>query len=260
MGYRIPLDRGVLRAELFGRETVEQTKAFFKAVVSASQETGCPCVLISVRSSKPIFQLERHGLIDYFRELSATSSRRVALLGDTRDLRLSHDYVELIAPQPAQAQLGTGSLMVTVTSPASGSTVSGTVPVTASVTSVGALTVAGVQFKLDGNNLGTEDTTAPYSVSWNTTTASNASHTLTAVARDSLGMLWTSDPVTVTVFNDTTQTSVTIDQAAGQADPTSASPINFTAVFSKPMSGFTGAGVTLSATAGGTKTVPVSGA
>src|SRR5207245_6028454 len=99
MGYRITLDRGVLRAELFGRETVEQTKAFFKAVVSASRKTGCPCVLISVRSSKPIFQLERHGLIDYFRELSVTSSRRVALLGDTRDLRLSHDYIELIARQ-----------------------------------------------------------------------------------------------------------------------------------------------------------------
>ncbi len=96
MGYRITLDRGVLRAELFGRETVEQTKAFFKAVVSASRETGCPCVLISVRSSKPIFQLE---LIDYFRELAVTSSRRVALLGDTRDLRLSHDYIELIARQ-----------------------------------------------------------------------------------------------------------------------------------------------------------------
>ena len=165
----------------------------------------------------------------------------------------------LIAPQPAQAQLGTGSLMVTVTSPASGSTVSGTVPVTASVTSVGALTVAGVQFKLDGNNLGAEDTTAPYSVPWDTTTASNGSHTLTAVARDSLGMLWTSDPVTVRVFNDATQTSVTINQAAGQADPTSSSPINFTAVFSKPVSGFTGAGVTLSGTAGGTKTATVSG-
>src|SRR5947207_4919728 len=120
----------------------------------------------------------------------------------------------LIAPQPAQAQLGTGSPIVTVTSPASGSTVSGTVPVTASVTSVGALTVAGVQFKLDGNNLGAEDTTAPYSVSWNTTTASNASHTLTAVARDSLGMLWTSDLVTVTVFNDTTPPSVSITSPA----------------------------------------------
>src|SRR6267143_5697441 len=97
----------------------------------------------------------------------------------------------LIAPQPAQAQLGMGSLIVTVTSPASGSTVSGAVPVSASVSGIGALTVRGVQFKLDGNNLGAEDTTAPYSVSWNTAAASNGSHTLTAVARDSLGMLWT---------------------------------------------------------------------
>src|SRR6266446_746554 len=122
----------------------------------------------------------------------------------------------LIAPQPAQAQM-LGSLIVTVTSPASGSTVSSTVPVTASVTVVGALTVRGVQFKLDGANLGAEDLSAPYSVSWNTTTASNGSHTLTAVARDSLGVLWTSDPVTVTVFNDTTPPTVSITSPASGA-------------------------------------------
>jgi len=243
----------------------------------------------------------------------------------------------LLAPQPAQAQM-LGSLIVTITSPADGSPVSGTVPVTASVSAIGGLTVRGVQLKLDGTNLGAEDTTAPYSVPWDTTTASNGSHTLTAVARDSLGVLWTSDPVTVAVSNpptissftpasgpvgtsvtisgtnftgatavrfngtsanftvnsastitasvpagatsgsisvttsagtassassftvgDTTPPSVTINQAAGQADPTSASPINFTAVFSKPVSGFTGAGVTISGIAGGTKTATVSG-
>src|SRR5712691_1648535 len=65
MGYRITLDRGVLRAELFGRETVEETATFFRAIVSASRESRCPCVLILVRSSKPIFQVERHGLIEY---------------------------------------------------------------------------------------------------------------------------------------------------------------------------------------------------
>src|SRR5437879_1614310 len=119
----------------------------------------------------------------------------------------------LLAPLPAQAQL-LGSLIVTITAPADGATVSGTVPVTASVTIVGSLTVAGVQFKLDGNNLGAEDTSAPYSVSWNTTTASNASHTLTAVARDGLlGTLWSSNPVTVTVFNDTTPPTVRINRA-----------------------------------------------
>src|SRR5207245_4001861 len=202
------------------------------------------------------------------------------------------------------------------------------------------LTVRGVQFKLDGANLGAQDTSASYSVSWNTTTASNGSHTLTAVATDILGVQRTSQPVTVTVSNDspptitsftpasgpvgtsvtingtnftgtsavlfngtsasftvnsattitatvptgsttgpisvttadstassagsftvgdTTPPTVTIDQAAGQVDPTNSSPINFTAVFSKPVSGFSGAGVTISGTAGGTKTATVSG-
>jgi hypothetical protein len=99
MGYKITLDQGVLRAELFARETVEETKAFFQAIVSASKESRCPCILISVRSSKPIFQLERHGLIEYFRKLAVTSSRRIALLGDSRDLQLSHEYLEFIARQ-----------------------------------------------------------------------------------------------------------------------------------------------------------------
>src|SRR5207247_698584 len=93
----------------------------------------------------------------------------------------------------------------------------------------------GVEVQLDGAILGVEDAAAPYSVSWNTTTASNGSHTLTAVARDAAGNRTTSAPVTVTVFNDTTPPSVTINQAASQADPTSASPINFSAVFSEPV-------------------------
>lgn len=118
-----------------------------------------------------------------------------------------------ISPLQALAQLP-GSLIVTMTSPTSGSTVSGTVTVGASVSIVGSLTVAGVQFKLDGANLGAEDTTSPYSVSWNTTTASNGSHTLTAVARDLLGLRFTSNPVTVTVFNDKTPPTVSITSPA----------------------------------------------
>src|SRR5207247_10065235 len=89
MGYRIALDRGVLRAELFGRETVEETKAFFDAVLRASRESRCPRILISVCSSTPVFQLERHGLIEYLRELAATSSPH-ALLCDASELRPSH--------------------------------------------------------------------------------------------------------------------------------------------------------------------------
>ena len=93
-----------------------------------------------------------------------------------------------------------GSLVVTFTSPAADTTVDGTITVRASVSPAGVL-VGGVQFQLDGVNLGAEVTGAPYSVSWDTTTTSNAFHTLTAVARNALGIRFASDPVTVTVSN-----------------------------------------------------------
>jgi glucose/arabinose dehydrogenase/PKD repeat protein len=90
---------------------------------------------------------------------------------------------------------------VNLTAPAAGSTVSGTINVTASASdNVG---VAGVQFKLDGQNLGAEDTSAPYSVSWNTTTAAGGPHALTAVARDAAGNLGNAPNVNVAVDNTT---------------------------------------------------------
>ncbi len=49
----------------------------------------------------------------------------------------------------------------------------------------------------------------------------------------------------------------TINQAAGQADPTNTSPVNFTVTFSEPVTGFTSDDVSISGTAGGTKTVTV---
>ena len=52
-----------------------------------------------------------------------------------------------------------------------------------------------------GPNLGAEVTAAPYSISWNTTTAANGTHTLTAVARDAAGNTATSSAVSVTVSN-----------------------------------------------------------
>ena len=79
---------------------------------------------------------------------------------------------------------GGGSLIVTVTSPTAGSIVTGAITVSASVSS--GLTVQSVQFKLDGVDLGAPDTAAPYAISWDTRTTTNAPHTLTAVAKDVL--------------------------------------------------------------------------
>ncbi len=115
---------------------------------------------------------------------------------------------------PLQTQAQLGSLVVTMTSPASGSSVSGTTTVSASVSIIGLLTVQSVQFQLDGNNLGAADASSPYSISWNTAGASNGSHTLSAVATATLGLQFSSNTITVTVNNgpppDTTPPSVSI--------------------------------------------------
>ena len=52
----------------------------------------------------------------------------------------------------------------------------------------------GVQFWLDGSNLGTADTFAPYVVTWNIATANNGLHTLTAMVWDADNQA-TSSPV-----------------------------------------------------------------
>lgn len=106
---------------------------------------------------------------------------------------------------------------VSLTAPGAGATVSGAA-VTVSANASDNVGVVGVQFKLDGANLGAEDTSSPYSVSWNTTTATNGSHTLTAVARDAAGNSTTSGGVAVTVNNaaaDTTPPTISNIGASG---------------------------------------------
>ena len=88
---------------------------------------------------------------------------------------------------------------VSLTSPANGATVTGSITVSANASDdVG---VAGVQFFLNGTALGAEDTSGPYSITWNTTTVSNGSYTLTAIARDASGNRTTSAGIGVTVSN-----------------------------------------------------------
>jgi len=88
---------------------------------------------------------------------------------------------------------------VSITSPTSGSTESGTITVTA--TAADNIAVASVQLQVDGANSGAADTTSPYNFSLDTTTLTNANHTLTAVATDTSGNKTTSAGVSITVAN-----------------------------------------------------------
>ncbi|HKF04915.1 MAG TPA: Ig-like domain-containing protein [Candidatus Sulfotelmatobacter sp.] len=90
--------------------------------------------------------------------------------------------------------------MVSLTAPTNGSTVNGTVTVSANATDN--VAVGSVQFQLDGTNLGAAVTGSgpTYSTNWNTTTALNGTHTLSAVAQDTSGNTATST-ISVTVSN-----------------------------------------------------------
>ena len=95
---------------------------------------------------------------------------------------------------------------VALSAPASGATVTGTTQVGA--TAADEVGVAAVQFLLDGANLGAEDTTAPYAVAWDTSTAGAGPHTLTARARDTSGNVAVSAGVPVTVDSSDPRSAV----------------------------------------------------
>jgi hypothetical protein len=86
---------------------------------------------------------------------------------------------------------------VSITAPVNGSTVSGSA-VTVSANASDNVGVASVDFKVDGTTLFT-DTTSPYATIWDTATAANGPHTLTALARDAAGNVTSSSGVSVTV-------------------------------------------------------------
>ena len=99
MDYEISAEPGFLRARLFNRETVNETREFLRTVTSENRRHRRTCILLDVRASRPIFHVEQHGLFEHCRKLSAGPSCRIALVGDTKELCMSHDYIALLAQQ-----------------------------------------------------------------------------------------------------------------------------------------------------------------
>ena len=127
---------------------------------------------------------------------NSTASKDGGRYGDL--FEIGTDFSLLPVDRPATSS-DTTPPTVSITSPLPSATVSGTITVAANATD-NAL-VAGVQFLLDGSNLGAEATSAPYQTSWDTTGATNGSHSLTALARDNSFNSTTSAAVAVTVGN-----------------------------------------------------------
>jgi hypothetical protein len=90
---------------------------------------------------------------------------------------------------------------VSVTAPSAGATLSGTVTFTATASATGSSGLGGVQFQVDGLNVGPADTTAPFSLNFNTAQFANGTHTITAYAWNGAHVVTTSAPLSVTFSN-----------------------------------------------------------
>jgi len=93
-----------------------------------------------------------------------------------------------------------------ITSPANGATISGTVNVTATASdNVG---VTQMQILIDGNEVTSNTNSTSLSFSFGTTNVANGSHTIVSKAFDAAGNVGTSPTVTVTVANGSTTTEL----------------------------------------------------
>jgi peptidoglycan/xylan/chitin deacetylase (PgdA/CDA1 family) len=112
---------------------------------------------------------------------------------------------------------------VSITTPAANAAETGTVNLAASATDTNG--IASVQFKVDGIVLGSAVTASPYQTSWDTTTATNGTHIITAIATNTQGVSTTSSPVSITVNNAvatppvTTTTNLLANPSVETPDP-----------------------------------------
>jgi hypothetical protein len=86
-----------LRAELFGRQTAEETAQFAQALADEARRRNATRVLVWVRNSRPIFKVEQYKFSELLRQFG--KHMRVALLADSEEVRASHQYIEVLASQ-----------------------------------------------------------------------------------------------------------------------------------------------------------------
>jgi hypothetical protein len=135
-------------------------------------------------------------------------------LSDTAPTTDQYNYAaaEVLAGTVVAPPADTSPPLVKMTDPPNGATVSGILPIAATASDdVG---VVRVQFKLDGQPLGAPDTAPPFSLQWDSRTATQGTHVLSADAYDAAGNVGTSAGSSVVVDNSAPQAGViTIDKS-----------------------------------------------
>ncbi len=154
---------------------------------------------------------------------NASRSRRVAR---RRAPLVRKRNVALVLVAAACAQGGshgsgidTTAPTITITAPTGSGPIAGSTVVNAAVADD--MSVAAVQFQIDGVDLGPLLTRPPWRVSWDTATAADGSHTLTAIAWDGARNQGATSPLVVDVENGATTPALAISTLLGaQGDET----------------------------------------
>lgn len=196
------------------------------ATKSASAKTGAPTAsLVTTRSGSWVFGVGN----DYDNAIERTvgpgqslEDQYLTSVGDTYWVQLQNlttpvsgttvtindtapttDRYNLAIAEVLPISSGSGGATpptISMASPAPGAAVTGKTNVTANATDT-SYSITGVQFLLDGLNLGAQVTVPPYSLTWDTTTATAGTHMLTAMVTDGGGQSATAIPLTITVDN-----------------------------------------------------------
>lgn len=99
MRYTIVVGPRYIKAEMVERDSAEETKEFVHAILEALLKHKPPRVLISIRSSRPVYKVDSWNLSGALDQLISLKGLRVAFIADSKELAMSQEYIALLARQ-----------------------------------------------------------------------------------------------------------------------------------------------------------------
>ena len=95
--YRITDMGEYLRADLLARETAAESEEFLGILKEVALKQAAPRILICVHSPRAIFRVEKYRASSFLQELADRPDARVALVAKHFEVRLTQQYVEVLA-------------------------------------------------------------------------------------------------------------------------------------------------------------------
>jgi hypothetical protein len=97
--YKIELCAGYIKAEMIERDTAAETREFVAAILDALRSHRIFKVLISIRSSRPVFKVEEWNLSGTLEQVIGAPGLKVAFIADTKEIGMSQEYIALLGQQ-----------------------------------------------------------------------------------------------------------------------------------------------------------------